>query len=60
MSSADQYTISCTSVQTVQLCAQKSLTVVKTKMELDLHADTCDQCLDHYRPVNIYGYDPNA
>ena len=68
MSSVDMYTISCTSVQTVQLCAQKSLAVVKTKIELNLHKDTFvigDQCLvpvihDHIRPVNVFGYNPKV
>ena len=63
---SDQYTVTCISVQTIQLSAQKSLTEVKIKIELDLNADTCvvgDQCLvmhDHNRPVNVYGYDPKA
>ena len=44
--------------------AQKSLVVVKTKIELDSHADASvvnDQCLViHYHniPANVYGYDP--
>ena len=56
----------CTSVQTVQLCVQNSLAVVKTKMELDSHADTCvvgDHCLvvhDHNIPVNVFEYNPKA
>ena len=33
--------VSCTSVQRVQVSAQKSIAVVKTKLELELHADTC-------------------
>ena len=47
-------------VQTVQLCAQNSLTVIKTKIELDSHADTCvvgDHFIvvhDHKRPVNVF------
>ena len=31
----------CTSVQPMQLSAQKSLAVVETKIELDSYADTC-------------------
>ena len=40
--------------------------LVKTKMELDSHVDTCvldDHCLlvhDHNRPVNVFGYDPKV
>ena len=47
-------------MQTVQLHAQKNITVVKTKIELDSNRDTFvvdDQCLvihDHNRPVNVY------
>ena len=43
-----------------------SITVVKTKIELDSHADicaVCDHCLivhNHNRPVNVYGYNPKA
>ena len=54
------------SVQSVYLIAHTSLTVVKTKIELDSHADTCilgDNCLivhNHNRPVNVYGYNPKA
>ena len=53
-------------MQTVHLSAHTSLTVVKTKRELDSHADTYvagDHCLiihDHNRPVNIYEYDPKV
>ena len=56
----------CASVQTVNLSAHNSLIVVKTKIELDSHADTCvvgDYCLvihDHKRPVNVFGYNPKA
>ena len=56
----------CVSVQTVHLSAQNSLAVVKAKIELYSHADTCvvgDYCLivyDHNRPVNVFGYDPKA
>ena len=55
-----------TSVQPVQLRAQKSIEVVKTEIELDLHADTCvinDKSLvihDHNRPVNVFELDPNT
>ena len=58
--------VTCTSVQTVHLSAYKSLLVVETKIELDLHADTCvvgDHYLivhDHNRPVNVYGYNSKA
>ena len=53
-------------MQTVHLSAHTSIAVVKIKIELDSHADTCDvgeDCLivqDHNRPVNVYGYDPKA
>ena len=53
-------------VQIVQLSAQKSLGVVETKIELDLHANTCvvgGRCLEEYdlkRPVNVYRYDPKV
>ena len=53
-------------MQTVQSSAHKSLTVVETTRELDLHADTCvigDKCLvahDHNSPVNVYEYDPKV
>ena len=53
-------------VQTVNLSAFTSLAVVKTKIELHSHADTCvvgDHCLivhGHNRPVNIYGYSTKA
>ena len=63
MSSVDKITVSCTSVQTVQLSAQKRIGVVKTKVELNSHSNTCvvgDQCLGihvHNRPVNVFGYD---
>ena len=56
----------CTSVQTVHISDHSSLPVVKTKLELDSHADTCvvgDHCLivhDHNRPVNVYRYDPKV
>ena len=56
----------CSSVQIVQLSAQNSLTVVKTEIELESHADTCvvgDHCLvihDHNRPMNVFGYDLKA
>ena len=39
MRNVDEATASCASVKTVQLSAQKSLAVVKTKMELNSHAD---------------------
>ena len=54
-------TVSCTSGERVQLGAHKSIAVVKTKMEMDLHEDTCvvgDHCIiihDHNRPVNVFG-----
>ena len=50
----------CASVQTVDLSALNSTAVVKTKIKLNSHADTCivgDHCLivhDHNRTVNIY------
>ena len=53
-------------MQIVHLSAHTSIAVVKTKIELDSHADTYvvgDHCLivhDHHRPVNIYRYDPKA
>ena len=56
----------CASVITVHLSAHTRLAIAKTKIDLDSHADTCvvgDHCLnvhDHNRPVNVYGYDPNA
>ena len=56
----------CTCVQTVQLSAQNSLVVVKTKIELDSHADTCvvgDDCLvvhEQNRPLNTFEYDPKG
>ena len=56
----------CASVQTVHVSAHISVAVVKTKIKLDSHADTCvvgDHYLivyDHNRPVNIYRYDPKA
>ena len=59
----DDYTVSCANVSTVHLSAQKSLAVVKSKIELDSHADTCvlnDQCLivhNHNTPVSVEGYD---
>ena len=63
MSCVDVYEgVSLTSVQTVHLSAHKSLVVVKTKVKLDSHADTCvvgDHYLivhDHNRPVNYYGH----
>ena len=49
------------SVWSIQLDAQKSIAVAKTKIELDSHAGMYvvgDHCLiihDHYRPVNIFG-----
>ena len=49
------------SVQIVHLSAHRSIAVVKTKIELDSHANTCvvgDHCLivnDHIRPVNVCG-----
>ena len=61
--SVGQYIVSCTSAWTEQFSAQRSHAIFKTKIELDLHADTCvtdDQCLiipDYNRPVNVYGYD---
>ena len=66
MISVDNYTAICTSVQTVQLCAQNSLTILETKVELDSYADTCvvgDYCLvvhNHNKPMNVFGYDPKA
>ena len=48
------------------MSAHISITVVKTKIELDSHADTCvlgDRGLivnDCIRPVNVYGYHPKA
>ena len=66
MSSVDDVAVICTSVQTVYLCDQNSLSPVKTKIELDSHADTFvvgDHCLVvhyHNRPVNIFGYDPKV
>ena len=51
-----------TSVQTVQLYAQNSPTVVETKMELDSHSVTCvagDHFLivhDYNRTVNVFRY----
>ena len=62
MRCVDDYTVSCTIVQTVPKSAQKNLSAVETKIELDSHADTCvvgEQCLvihDDNGPVNIYGY----
>ena len=40
MTCVDDIIVICASVQTAQLCAQNSLAVVKTKIELDPHADT--------------------
>ena len=57
-------TLTCTSVQTVQLSAQKSITVIKTKIVLDFHEDTYevgDHCLiihDHNKLMNVFGFDP--
>ena len=51
------------SVQTVHLNAHNSLAVVKTKVKLDSHADTCvvsDHAHDHNRPVTFVGYDPKS
>ena len=65
-SSVEDNAIICTSVQTVQLCAQNSLAIVETIIELDSHADTCvvgDHFLvvhDHNRPVNVFGFYPKA
>ena len=48
-------------MKSVNLSAQKSTTVVETKIELDSHEDTCvldDQFLiihDHNRPGNALG-----
>ena len=56
----------CASVQTVPLSVHNSLAVIKTKIELDSHADTCvvhNQCLivhDHDRPENVFGYNPKT
>ena len=50
----------------MQLNAQKSLAVVKMKIELDSNADTSIisfQYLvvhDHNRPINVYRYDPKV
>ena len=55
----DEVTVSCAIVWTVQLIAKKSITAVKTKMELDSHVDTCvvyDQCFiihDYNRKVKV-------
>ena len=50
----------------VHLSVHTSLAVVKTKIELDSHADVC-VVGDHYlmehdqnRPVNVNGYNPKA
>ena len=46
------------------MVAHASVVSSKHKVGLDSHADTClvgDNCLviyDHYRPVNVYHYDP--
>ena len=54
------------SVQSVQLSVHKIFTVVKTKIELDSHADTFvvgDLCIvicDHNRAVDIFRFDPKA
>ena len=56
----------CTSVETVYLVAKTSIIVVKTKIEVDSHADTCvvgDNCQivdNHNKPVNVYGHNPKA
>ena len=66
MSCVDDYNMSCASIQTDLLSAQKNRLVVKTKIELGFHADACavgDQCLvvhDHKRQVNICSYDPKG
>ena len=58
--------VTCVSVQRVHLIAHTNLAVVKTKTELDSHADACvvgDHCLvvhDHNRPVNVYRYNPKV
>ena len=50
-------------MQTVHLSAENSHAIVKTKIELYSHADTCvvgDQCLvvqNYNRPMNIFRYD---
>ena len=41
MSCEDKNIVSGTSMQTIQLGAQKSLTVIKTKIKLHSHADNC-------------------
>ena len=66
MSCVDDEPVICSSLQTVQLCAQNSLAVVKPKKELDSNADTSvlgNHWLvvhDHNRQVNVYRYDPKA
>ena len=60
-----KYCIMCQCANSVVKCPE-SLAVVKTKIELDWHADSCvisGQCLvihDHNRPVNVFGYDPRV
>ena len=55
----------CASALTANLSAQNILAVVKTKIELDSHADKCvvgDHCLvvhDH-RLVYVFVYDPKT
>ena len=62
----DVVAVSCASMQTVQVSAQKSIGVVITKAGLDSYADTGvvgDQCLvicDHNRPENGFGNDPKV
>ena len=56
----------CHSVQSVQLSAQKSIAVVKTKIESDLYVGTCAigaQSLvihDDNKPVNVFGFNLKA
>ena len=63
---SENESVICTSVQAVHLIAHTSLAVVKTKIKLDSHADTCvicNHCLivhDLSRPINVYGYGPKA
>ena len=53
-------------MKTVHSSAHNRFLVIKTKIELDSHADTCvvgDHCLvvhDHHRPVNVFGYNPKV
>ena len=66
MSCVEDKAVICASVQTNHLSAQNNVAVVETKIELDSNADKCnvyDHCLvvhDCNRPVNLFGYNPNA